>query len=167
LAGPRYVSMAMVQTHTVDIGGLLAGSGQRILVDDVVALEPFEGLDFPRPAMVHIEVRPADRWLEITGDVETEVHGECDACLDDVTREMRVDIDERIDPSVAREDDPFGEGNVVTGNRLDVADLVQQVLLSALPLGLRCKDDCAGMCGTCGTNLNTGGCSCPIGDDRG
>ena len=157
----------MVQTHIVDVGGLLAGSGQHIVIDDDIALEPFEGLDFPRPAHVHLDVRCVDRWLEIFGDVEAVVHGECDACLDEVTREIRADVDEQLDPSVSREDDPFGDSNVLLGTRLDVADLAQQILLSALPLGLRCKDTCAGLCGTCGTNLNTGGCSCTDGDNRG
>lgn len=160
-------SMAMVGSHKVDVGGLLAGSGQRILIDDNVALEPFEGLDFPRPVAVHLEVRCIDRWLEISGTVEATVRGACDACLEEVAREMRVDVDERLDPSAPLEEDPFGEANVLSGSRLDVADLAQQVLLSALPLGFRCKDDCAGLCATCGTNFNTGVCSCTNGDQRG
>lgn len=159
--------MAMVGSHKVDVGGLLAGSGQRILIDDNVALEPFEGLTFPRPVAVHLEVRGADGWLEVSGFVEATVRGACDACLDEVAREMRVDVDERLDPAVPREEDPFGESNVLSGSRLDVADLAQQVLLSALPLGFRCKDDCAGLCGTCGTNLNAGVCPCTDGDQRG
>jgi uncharacterized protein len=163
--GPfRYV---MGQTHKVDVGGLLAGSGQRLLVDDEIQLLPFEGMSFPGPARVHLEARSVDRELEITGSVDVTVQGECDACLEAVERSMQVEIEERLDPSVGREADPFGEGNVLTGGRLDVADLTQQVLLSALPLGLRCKEDCAGLCASCGTNLNTSVCSCNNGDHRG
>ena len=65
------------------------------------------------------------------------------------------------------EDDPFGESNVLTGSRLDVADLAQQVVLSVLPMGLRCSDDCKGLCGTCGANRNASACSCDNGDTRG
>ena len=163
--GPfRYV---MAQTHKVDIGGLLAGSGQRLHIDDEVALQPFEGVSFPRPVRVHLEARSLEGDLELSGIVEALVHGECDACLEDVERDVRVEVEERLDPALGREADPFGEGNVLIGNRLDVADLAQQVLLSALPMGLRCKDDCAGLCPSCGTNLNTGACSCNNGDHRG
>ncbi|HYL27311.1 MAG TPA: DUF177 domain-containing protein, partial [Candidatus Nitrosotalea sp.] len=59
-----------------------------------------------------------------------------------------------------RDVDPFGESNVLTGERLDVADLVQQSVLSALPMGLRCRPDCLGLCPACGANRNTGECSC-------
>jgi uncharacterized protein len=149
----------MYRSHKVDISGLLGG-GQIMLVDDEVSIEPFEGLSFPTPAKVHLEMRDVDRLLHIEGRIEAHAMGSCDSCLDDVARDVRVDIDERIDPNVGRDDDPFGDGNVLTGSRLDVADLTQQLVLSALPMGLRCKDDCAGLCGTCGTNKNAGACSC-------
>lgn len=94
-------------------------------------------------------------------------HGECDSCLDDVDREVHVDVDERFDPLLTRDDDPFGESNVMTGDRLDVADLVQQLVLTMLPMGLRCSEDCKGLCAVCGANKNAGACSCDNGDFRG
>jgi uncharacterized protein len=48
----------------------------------------------------------------------------------------------------------------LTGSRLDVADLAQQLVLSALPMGLRCSERCAGLCGICGANKNTSPCTC-------
>ena len=99
--------------------------------------------------------------------VDVRAHGECDSCLDDVDREVHVDVDERFDPSLTRDDDPFGESNVMTGDRLDVADFVQQLVLSMLPMGLRCSDDCKGLCAVCGANKNAGACSCDNGDIRG
>ena len=131
-----------------------------MLVDDEVPIERFEGIDFPSPARVRIELRYVDRLLHIVGEVDAEAHGECDSCLEGVERHVHVDVDERLDPHVGRDDDPFGESNVLAGNRLDVADLTQQLVLSDMPMGLRCKDDCKGLCGTCGLNKNTGECSC-------
>lgn len=159
--------MFMGQSHKVDIGGVLAGSGQLLRLDDAVALQPFEGVSFPDGARVHLEIRCVDRLLQIDGSVETRIHGDCGACTDPVDRDMLVRIEERLDPEDGGEADPFGENNVLTGTRLDVADLAQQVVLSALPMGLRCRDDCAGLCAECGTNLNTGTCSCSNGDHRG
>jgi DUF177 domain-containing protein len=157
----------MARSHKVDIGGLVAGSGQLLLVDDEVPIEPFEGIAFPEPARVHLELRRADRMLVAEGSVDAVACGRCDSCLEDVQRKVHVDVDERFDPSTGREDDPFGESNVLTGSRLDVADLAQQVVLSVLPLGMRCADDCKGLCDTCGANKNTGACSCLNGDIRG
>jgi uncharacterized protein len=129
-------------------------------VTDEVPIEPFEGVVFPEPARVQLELREADRMLAVQGSVDARVHGPCDACLEDVDLQVHVDVDERLDPSRGRDEEPFGESNVLTGERLDVADLAQQMVLSVLPMGLRCKEDCRGLCGVCGANRNTGECSC-------
>lgn len=150
----------MERSHKVDVSGILAGGRQLMVVEDEVPLESFEGLVFPQPVRVRLELRRADRMLVVEGNLEAGVSGQCDACLAEVDLEMRLEIDERLDPAHGRDVDPFGESNVLTGNRLDVADLAQQSVLSALPMGLRCSAECRGLCPTCGANRNTGECSC-------
>jgi len=150
----------MDRSHKVDISGLLAGSRQLMTVADEVPIEPFEGLVFPDPVRVDLELRQADRMLVMEGTLDAHVHGQCDGCLDDVDVQLHLDVDERLDPAHGREVDPFGEGNVLTGERLDVADLAQQIVLSALPMGLRCRPECRGLCAICGANRNTSECSC-------
>ncbi len=150
----------MTRSHKVDISGLLGGGRQILVVDDQVSIEEFEGIAFPKPAAVHLEMRYVDRLLHIEGTIDVRAEGHCDSCLEDVVREVHVDIDERFDPHAGGDGDPFGENNVFTGDRLDVADLAQQLVLSAMPMGVRCGDGCKGLCGTCGTNLNASTCSC-------
>jgi uncharacterized protein len=150
----------MDRSHKVDISGLLAGSRQVMLVADEVPVEPFEGIEFPDPVRVRLALRQADRMLAVEGTVDARVHGQCDACLEDVDLRVHVDLDERLDPAHGRDVDPFGESNVLTAGRLDVADLAQQSIVSALPMGLRCRPDCHGLCAVCGANRNTGECSC-------
>jgi len=135
----------MARSHKVDISGLLAGGRQLMLVEDAVPIEEFEGISFPSPATVRLQMRCVDRLLHIVGTVDARAHGVCDACLEEVDVTIHADVDERLDPNTGRDDDPFGEGNVLTGNRLDVADLAQQVVLSEMPMGLRCSEDCAGI----------------------
>ncbi len=159
------VGMVMDRSHRVDISGLLAGSRQIMAVADEVPIEPFEGILFPEPAAVRLELRRADRMLAVEGSVDARVRGQCDACLEDVELKVHVDIDERLDPSQGRESDPFGDSNVLTGERLDVADLTQQSVVSALPLGLRCSEGCRGLCAVCGANRNANECACAGGDE--
>jgi uncharacterized protein len=153
----------MAHSHKIDITGLLGGGRQLMLLDDEVAIEEFEGISFLSPARVHLELRYVDRMLHLVGTVDARARGACDSCLEEVDVPVHADIDERLDPDVNRDDDPFGESNVLTGNRLDVADLAQQLVLSEMPMGLRCSDDCAGLCGACGANKNTSPCSCDSG----
>jgi uncharacterized protein len=150
----------MERSHKVDVSGILAGGRQLMLVEDEVPLEPFEGLVFPQPVRVRLELRRGDRMLVVEGSLEADISGLCDACLAAVHLEMRLEVDERLDPSHGRDVDPYGESNVLTGDRLDVADLAQQSVLSALPMGLRCSAECRGLCPTCGANRNTSECSC-------
>ena len=44
---------------------------------------------------------------------------------------------------------------------LDLTEAVRQYALLALPMKPLCRQDCAGLCPTCGRNLNQGGCDCP------
>lgn len=122
----------------MDIAGLLAGGRQEMEVDDEVPIESFEGIVFERPAAVRLGLRSIDGWLEALGTVDIEATAECDVCLERVSFGVHVDVEERFDPRGDRNADPFGEANVVVGTRLDVADLSQQVVLSALPMGVRC-----------------------------
>ncbi len=131
-----------------------------MLLTDEVPIEPFEGIGFPEPARVELQLRQADRMLAVAGSVDVRVRGQCDACLDDVDLPVHVEVDERLDPSHGRDVEPFGESNVLTGDRLDVADLAQQSVVSALPMGLRCREDCKGLCPTCGVSRNGNECSC-------
>lgn len=150
----------MDRSHKVDISGLLGGSRQLMEVADEVPLDAFEGMVFPEPVRVRLELRSADRMLAVQGTIDARIHGQCDACLEDVDRTIHVNVDERLDPTHGRDVDPFGESNVLTGERLDIADLAQQSVLSALPMGLRCGPECRGLCAVCGANRNTGECSC-------
>lgn len=135
----------MARSHKIDISGLLAGGRQLMLVEDEVPIEEFEGIAFPSPARVRLELRCVDHLLHIVGTVDARARGACDACLEGVDVPVHADVDERLDPNPSRESDPFGESNIITGSRLDIADLAQQVVLSEMPMGLRCSENCAGI----------------------
>jgi uncharacterized protein len=169
VAGPHTAAGIgiMARSHTVEIGGLLTGGRQVLLVDDQVPVEPFEGIEFTVPAAVHLELRYLDRMLTVQGTVDASARGPCVSCLEDCSLTVHVDVDERLDPFAGRDREPFGESNVLVGDRLDVEDLTRQSVLSILPMGLRCMQDCRGLCGTCGANLNASACSCGNGESRG
>ncbi len=155
----------MASSHKVDIGALLAGGRQRLSVDQQVALEPFEGITFPEPARVHLDMHSTGDMLEIAGTIDVGVHSECNRCLGEVDRAMHVDVDEQLSTDGEAQTDPFAESNVLTGDRLNVDDLTTQLVCSAVPLGMLCAEDCKGICPACGENKNTGACTCaPDGD---
>lgn len=150
----------MGSSYKIDVGALLAGGRQQLSVDQQVPLEPFEGVTFPEPAGVHLELRSSGGMFEIAGTIDVGIHGECDRCLGEVDRAMHVDVDERFPVDGDAQADPFAENNVLTGDRLDVRDLTTQLVCSAVPIGLLCSPDCKGICPVCGQNKNAGACRC-------
>ena len=46
-------------------------------------------------------------------------------------------------------------------NTLDLTEAIRQYALLAVPMKPLCHQDCAGLCPTCGINLNQTSCDCP------
>jgi|SRR5437660_1755434 len=150
----------MGSSLVIDVGSVLF-AGRPMSLDERVEVPPFSSVTFPQPAHVRLELRRVDRGLDAGGTIEAVVEGQCDRCLEDVVVPMTVDVEERFDPPSGTSD-PFGENNVLNGTSLDVSDLVRQLVTSALPLTLACREDCRGLCDTCGRSKNDeGGCTCP------
>jgi uncharacterized protein len=152
----------MGSLQKIDIGGLLSGGRQRLVVEQQVTLEPFEGSTFPAPAEVRLEVRAVGDILEIDGTIDVGMHAECGRCLADIDRDVHVDVEERLDVGSDAQRDPFGESNVLRGDRLDLGDLTTQLVCSAVPIGVVCSEGCKGLCPNCGKNRNAGPCMCEL-----
>ena len=43
---------------------------------------------------------------------------------------------------------------------MDLAPLLREEVILAVPMGVLCRSDCAGLCPVCGQNLNEGTCDC-------
>ena len=48
----------------------------------------------------------------------------------------------------------------VDGLEIDLEPMVRDAVTLALPLNPLCREDCKGLCATCGTDLNIGSCDC-------
>jgi uncharacterized protein len=96
-----------------------------------------------------------------TGRIEGRVQLPCRLCLEDVEVEVDEDVhlllaelgaDEADDPDVFLYDP--NERN------LDLRPAIRENWLLTAPAYAQCREDCKGLCVTCGTNLNESTCSC-------
>ncbi|HYX91775.1 MAG TPA: DUF177 domain-containing protein [Myxococcaceae bacterium] len=46
------------------------------------------------------------------------------------------------------------------GKQIDLNPILREQLLLALPMNALCSEECKGLCGSCGQNLNEGPCAC-------
>ena len=49
----------------------------------------------------------------------------------------------------------------IVGTELALADIFREQILLAGPMKPVCRNECKGLCSTCGTNLNDASCGCP------
>src|ERR671921_1364789 len=126
----------------------------------------FEGLDLHLVGPVSV-----DGQLQATGDGEYlwrgslhgVMQGECRRCLTDVRTAVDIDVAAAIfssDPEAA--DDPDFYPLLERASHVDIRDVAREELALAVPTRLLlCREDCAGLCLTCGADLNAGPCVCP------
>jgi uncharacterized protein len=67
--------------------------------------------------------------------------------------------DEDVNAEAEVSDDALDESPVADG-RIDMAEVVREQLLLAMPEQIFCREDCLGLCPKCGSNLNLIDCKC-------
>jgi uncharacterized protein len=121
------------------------------------------GEQFPAEVLVTATVEKTGTQVRLTGAVETAGRFECDRCVAAFDRTIRgaYTMYYLQDPEDAARFEPAEVQLVPPGfSVIDLADDIRQTLLLAVPLKLLCREECAGLCPRCGTNLNDGGCTC-------
>ncbi len=91
----------------------------------------------------------------VDGTIACTIVGECARCL----RETRVEFSEEFSVIYATrrqdEDDYLYKNGLV-----DLSLAVDDLMIISLPTVIYCREDCKGLCHTCGKNLNDGSCDC-------
>jgi len=127
------------------------------------------GLDerFDGTVQVAVELEKTHGQIILRADAQTEGLFSCDRCLDPFRRPVEASY-EVVYLLSAQEQARDGEKNLEVQvlppdmNILDIGDDARQFLLLRLPIKILCKEECAGLCPSCGTNLNRGSCTCTV-----
>jgi uncharacterized metal-binding protein YceD (DUF177 family) len=121
------------------------------------------------PGAARFELSPmaaAGRFM-LTGRVQASLRTECARCLGPVGLTVDETLQALVEPGVEPEDaqdveltdddlDLYHYG----GGIIDLAPVIGEAMVLALPFAPLCKEDCAGLCNQCGADLNAGPCHC-------
>jgi DUF177 domain-containing protein len=107
------------------------------------------------PAVVDGVLEWVSDGLLVTGTVEGAWEGPCRRCLRPVDGLLKVDVQELFE-STPRDGESYPLGH----DRVDLEPLARESLILDLPLVPLCREDCRGLCATCGADLNEGDCGC-------
>jgi uncharacterized protein len=97
----------------------------------------------------------------VSGTVRGTAKGECSRCLDDITRDLTVDVTElfaypeKAAASVKAGDvDVEDEESVLDDDdNADLEPVLRDSVVTALPFQPLCREDCPGLCSECGARL--------------
>ena len=88
------------------------------------------------------------------------VHTACRRCLTELTCPIETDVSIMFSTDPDAADDPSVYPIAEDSRAVDVRTAVREELALAAPAFPLCREDCAGLCPTCGADLNAGGCAC-------
>lgn len=122
-----------------------------------------DGLDFPAVAAYitkpHAEGRIYNEAgvLRMKGEITARLRCICDRCGDEFESVKATGIDATI-----VEEDPGDNPELflLDGDEADLDEIVYTCFVLDMESKFLCKEDCKGLCPTCGKNLNLGPCAC-------
>ncbi len=120
------------------------------------------GTSYPvsEPVLASGTVRNTAGVLVMTGSITTCLHGICDRCASDFTRNVEFPIDVVLVEELSNEENEDEWVFPLEGQCADLEDIVRTVFVLNMDSKLLCKPDCKGVCGGCGRNLNVEPCIC-------
>lgn len=108
------------------------------------------------------------RLLVLRGSLTAAVKLQCGRCLEPSVLRLEVPLSEEFStrpPAQSLEEKTIDveepERAAFRENILDLTELVRQNIIINLPIQPLCREECAGICSRCGSNLNAGPCACP------
>jgi uncharacterized protein len=151
-----YVSNRVLK---INVGFLLA-AGPGIFHDsvfDVPTVKVAEDLtvDYVRGP---IRLSRTAAGILVQGNLEAGIADECFRCLEDVTRNVTIPVEELF----AYPASTTSEFSIHEDAILDLAPLIRAEVMIASTNGILCREDCKGLCPECGTNLNHTTCNCTL-----
>lgn len=118
-----------------------------------------------RPAEpIHVRGRlssASEGRFYFSGRMEGSIQLACRLCLEEVD----VDVDEEVHFLLAEigaeeADDPEVFLYDPNAPMIDLRPAIRETWLLSAPAYVQCREDCKGLCPTCGTNLNESTCNC-------
>jgi len=114
------------------------------------------GVPVGAPLDLDLRLESVIEGVLVSGTVTAPIEGECARCLGPVTGEVVTDVQELFayPDSVTEETTSEDEVSRLDGDYLDLEPVVRDAVVLALPLVPLCREDCRGLCATCGERLD-------------
>ena len=145
----------------IRISGLSAGSHEYSFT--VPSSDLQLDANFDSPVEVKVRLEKVARQIIVRSEIATSASFSCDRCLAGFRQPIAATY-----AVVYVEDEseagrfPPEEVRIVRPDAtvIDLSDDVREMVLLSVPLKLLCREECRGLCSSCGADLNAGDCGC-------
>ena len=142
-----------------------SGSTRSYDVNDFASLR--EGAPMT-PISGMVKMMRTDAGIWVSAQLETYFDCECSRCVREMEQFVRMDIEEEYLPEVdvntgARlnfPDELSDNFYIDQTHMLDMSEAIRQYFGLSMPFSPLCREECKGLCLTCGADLNDTDCSC-------
>lgn len=142
----------------IDINELNDKSYEKKYINIIIEKDSFfdgsESVTYSQPIKFDGYLRRKKGPLVLVGDVKTQVLLNCGRCMQVFPYEVNIHIEEELS------DTDDCEIISINTDNIDIYEIIENCIILELPVKRLCKDDCKGLCQTCGKDLNHGQCSC-------
>ena len=128
---------------------------------------PQEDFRLVSPVVFGADVRKDARKVRLVGRLATVLELGCGRCLEPYRLEVDAPLDLLFLPEEAETGKADGEVtdadvgvSFYKDDEIDLGDVVREQCYLALPMKPLCREECAGLCPTCGINRNRETCQC-------
>ena len=129
-----------------------------------------------------IDIAKVGRAVRVSGRLAGTFVRQCVRCLNDYDESARIPFtadylgeappakpqtkrakprseeeESEADATIEDEEEPYS----LVGDRLELAEMLREQVILATPMQPLCREDCRGLCPTCGQDLNERRCACP------
>lgn len=127
----------------------------------------FEGRVEDAPVVVRATLVRTDAGILVQARCQTQAVWTCGRCAASYVQPLDLTIEEEFFPisdaktgmALPVEEEAY---QIDSAHILDLTEAVREYTLLADPIQPLCHPGCAGLCPTCGTNLNEAACSCSV-----
>jgi len=139
------------------------GSTRNYNVDEVVEFSDNDDIR----VQGGIRLTRTDKGILAQGKLHTEIELTCSRCLSPFSCPLTLNIEEEYFPTMdvltgASLPTPEESGSFTIDEHhiIDLTEAIRQYIMLVMPMKPLCGEGCAGLCPTCGHNLNQGPCDC-------
>ena len=117
------------------------------------------------PVKLDLRLESVMEGVLVTGTARAQAEGECVRCLEPLELVLEADFQEmfsypdaddrgRVKAEPADDAEEDEDRLFIEDGMFDLEPLLRDAVVLALPMQPVCREDCAGLCSDCGTNLN-------------